>query len=72
LILGLFWGSWHFTREWVPDGKPFFYIHGAAISRLEPAMLDGEDLEKAGIRLIACDRPGMGISDFQPERGFSH
>jgi hypothetical protein len=35
---------------------PIFYFHGAAGSRLEPAMLDGKDLEKAGIRLIACDR----------------
>jgi pimeloyl-ACP methyl ester carboxylesterase len=55
-----------------PSGKPVFYFHGAAGSRLEPAMLDDEDLEKAGVRLIACDRPGMGGSDFQPGRGFSH
>ena len=55
-----------------PDGKPVFYFHGPAGSRLEPAMLDGKDFEKAGIRLIACDRPGMGGSDFQPGRGFSH
>ena len=55
-----------------PGGKPVFYFHGSAGSRLEPAMLDGEDLEKAGIRLIATDRPGMGGSDFQPGRGFSH
>jgi pimeloyl-ACP methyl ester carboxylesterase len=56
----------------VPGGKPLFYFHGAAGSRLEPAMLDAGDLEKAGIRLIACDRPGMGGSDFQPGRGYSH
>ena len=55
-----------------PGGKPLFYFHGSAGSRLEPAMLDGEDLEKAGVRLIACDRPGMGGSDFQPGRGYSH
>jgi pimeloyl-ACP methyl ester carboxylesterase len=55
-----------------PDGKPVFYFHGQAGSRLEPAMLDGKDIEKAGIRMIACDRPGMGGSDFQPGRGFSH
>jgi pimeloyl-ACP methyl ester carboxylesterase len=53
-------------------GKPAFYFHGSAGSRLEPAMLDVEDLTKAGIRLIACDRPGMGGSDFQPGRCFSH
>jgi pimeloyl-ACP methyl ester carboxylesterase len=55
-----------------PEGKPAFYFHGSAGSRLEPAMLDGEALKKAGIRLIAPDRPGMGGSDFQPGRGYSH
>jgi len=54
------------------DGKPLFYFHGQSGSRLEPAMLDANDFEKAGIRLIACDRPGMGGSDFQSGRGFSH
>ncbi len=54
------------------DGKPVFYFHGQSGSRLEPAMLDASDFEKAGLRLIACDRPGMGGSDFQPGRGFSH
>lgn len=55
----------------LPGGKPVFYFHGQSGSRLEPAMLDANDFEKAGIRLIACDRPGMGGSDFQPGRGFS-
>jgi pimeloyl-ACP methyl ester carboxylesterase len=53
-------------------GKPVFYFHGQSGSRLEPAMLEPDDFKKAGIRLIACDRPGMGGSDFQPGRGFSH
>ena len=55
-----------------PSGKPVFYFHGQSGSRLEPVMLDTNDFERAGIRLIACDRPGMGGSDFQPGRGFSH
>ena len=55
----------------VPGGKPVLYFHGLSGSRLEPGVLDSDDLEKAGIRLIACDRPGMGGSDFQPGRGFS-
>jgi pimeloyl-ACP methyl ester carboxylesterase len=55
-----------------PDGKPVFYFHGLAGSRLEPAVLDSNDFVEAGIRLIACDRPGMGGSDFQPGRGFRH
>jgi pimeloyl-ACP methyl ester carboxylesterase len=56
----------------VPDGKTVFYFHGLAGSRLEPSVLDGNDLVKAGIHLVACDRPGMGGSDFQTGRGFSH
>ena len=56
----------------VPNGKPVLYFHGLAGSRLEAAVLDGTDLVKAGIRMIACDRPGMGGSDFQPGRCFSH
>lgn len=55
-----------------PRGKPVFYFHGTPGSRLEPALLDNDEFVKAGIRLIACDRPGMGGSDFQPGRGFSH
>jgi pimeloyl-ACP methyl ester carboxylesterase len=55
-----------------PDGKPVFYFHGLPGSRLDPVLLDGNALAKAGIRMIACDRPGMGGSDFQPGRGFSH
>jgi pimeloyl-ACP methyl ester carboxylesterase len=54
------------------DGMPVFYFHGLSGSRLEAAMLDNDAFEKAGICLIACDRPGMGRSDFQPGRGFSH
>ena len=55
-----------------PNGQPVFYFHGLSGSRLEPGVLDVADLEKANIRLIAPDRPGMGGSDFQPGRGFSH
>ena len=35
-------------------------------------ILDANNFEKDDIHLIACDRPGMGGSDFQPGRGFSH
>ncbi|RPI88099.1 MAG: alpha/beta hydrolase [Chloroflexi bacterium] len=55
----------------VPDGKPVFYFHGLSGSRLEPGVLDDHEIIKAGIRMIAPDRPGMGGSDFQPGRGFS-
>jgi pimeloyl-ACP methyl ester carboxylesterase len=56
----------------VPAGKPVLYFHGHGGSRLEPAVLGDDEFIKAGIRLIAPDRPGMGGSDFQPGRGFSH
>ncbi len=52
-------------------GKPVFYFHGLPGSRLDLVMLDNNDLVNAGLRMIACDRPGMGGSDFQPGRGFS-
>jgi pimeloyl-ACP methyl ester carboxylesterase len=55
-----------------PSGKPVFYFHGQADSRLEPVMMEADIFKKADIHLIACDRPGMGGSDFQPGRGFSH
>jgi pimeloyl-ACP methyl ester carboxylesterase len=54
------------------DGKPVFYFHGLAGSRMEAGVLYGGEFEKAGIRLVSADRPGMGGSDFQPGRGFSH
>lgn len=50
-----------------PRGKPVLYFHGFPGSRLEPA-LSGDDLARAGARLIAIDRPGFGGSTFQPRR----
>lgn len=53
------------------DGRSVLYFHGSPSSRLEP-LLYGEALfSGAGLRLIAPDRPGMGRSDPQSERGFS-
>ncbi len=52
-----------------PDGKPLFYFHGSPSSRLEANLYVSEDLlQSLGVRLIAVDRPGMGLSDFQPNR----
>ncbi len=51
------------------SGKAIFYFTGGNSSRLE-----GKWFEKAAreqnIRLIVPDRPGFGLSDFQPERSF--
>lgn len=51
------------------DGKPIFYFHGSPSSRIESAMYLNEDfLQSLNVRLIAVDRPGLGLSDFQPDR----
>ncbi len=48
-------------------GHPVFYAHGGPGSRLEGAFFNDE-ANLHGIRLIATDRPGMGRSDFMPNR----
>ncbi len=50
-----------------PQGKPVFYFHGFPGSRLEARLLE-ESAVKSGIRLIAPDRPGCGLSTYQPRR----
>ena len=50
-----------------PGGEPAFYFHGHPGSRLEP-LFAGDAPEQAGLRLIALDRPGYGLSDFQEKR----
>lgn len=55
----------------IPNGYPVLYFHGAPSSRLEPLILGDEAITQYGLRLIAPDRPGVGQSDFQANRGFS-
>jgi pimeloyl-ACP methyl ester carboxylesterase len=43
-------------------GVPVFHFHGSGSSRLE-AVLVADAAKKAGVRLIALDRPGVGQSD---------
>ncbi len=50
-----------------PKGKPIFYFAGGLGSRLQAQPTDAQPL-KAGVRLIAVDRPGLGLSDFKPGR----
>jgi pimeloyl-ACP methyl ester carboxylesterase len=54
-----------------PNGHPILYFHGAPSSRLEPLILGDRAIEQFELRVIAPDRPGVGRSDFQPNRGFS-
>ena len=49
------------------NGTPIFYFHGYVGSRLE-AKLFAEKAVKHGVRFISVDRPGLGLSDFQPDR----
>jgi pimeloyl-ACP methyl ester carboxylesterase len=49
------------------DGKPVFYFHGFPGSRVE-AGIAGPTAAQVGVRLIAVDRPGFGLSDFKAGR----
>ncbi len=51
------------------DGAPLFYFHGTPSSRLEWRLFGGEPLAtRLRLRVIAMDRPGMGLSTFQRGR----
>lgn len=50
-----------------PRGAPLFYFHGWPASRLQGEILDPAG-KKHGLRVITPDRPGIGLSDYQPER----
>jgi pimeloyl-ACP methyl ester carboxylesterase len=60
-----------FAEFGTPDGYPVLYFHGSPMSRLEPLLIGDDVFCHLGLRVIAPDRPGMGGSDFQPNRGFS-
>jgi pimeloyl-ACP methyl ester carboxylesterase len=51
------------------EGRPVFYFHGSPSSRLEIMLFTNEKLlQSLKIHLIAVDRPGMGLSDYQADR----
>jgi pimeloyl-ACP methyl ester carboxylesterase len=50
-----------------PSGFPVVSCHGGLSSRLDAAPAHRAALDK-GVRLIAPDRPGMGLSTYQPGR----
>lgn len=58
------------------DGQPVLYFHGTPSSRLEPSLLTAYDIDpnsllnKYNLQLIAIDRPGMGLSTFNPAGDF--
>ncbi|KAF4502778.1 hydrolase or acyltransferase (alpha beta hydrolase superfamily) [Fusarium agapanthi] len=47
------------------DGKPMFYFHGYPSCRLEAKPVH-DIAQRCGVRLIALDRPGFGLSTFKP------
>jgi hypothetical protein len=50
-----------------PSGPLVFYFHGTPGSRIEGGLIADEAMA-AGIRLVALERPGIGLSDYQPGR----
>lgn len=50
-----------------PAGAPLFFFHGTPGSRLA-GRAGAEAAAQGGVRLVAPDRPGFGLSDFQPGR----
>lgn len=53
-----------------PAGVPLFYFHGWPSARVQGELMD-EVGKKYGLRVISPDRPGIGLSDFQPNRQLS-
>jgi pimeloyl-ACP methyl ester carboxylesterase len=50
-----------------PQGAPVLFFHGTPGSRWAAGWAD-QAARRRGLRLIAPDRPGFGLSDLQPER----
>jgi pimeloyl-ACP methyl ester carboxylesterase len=53
-----------------PAGAPVFYSHGWPSSRYQAKLLHDLAAER-GLRIIAADRPGVGLSDPLAGRGFA-
>ncbi len=50
-----------------PNGKPFFFFHGTPGSRF--VLVESDPIVRIpGLKVILPERPGYGISDFQPNR----
>ena len=60
-------GELGFAEYGDPKGKPFIYYHGWPSSRLQGELMHSIGLER-GLRFIAPDRPGIGLSTEQPGR----
>ncbi len=56
-----------YSEYGAPSGYPVIFAHGMPGSRLEGRFFD-EQARVAGFRILALDRPGIGASEYQPER----
>ena len=50
-----------------PNGQLVFYFHGTPGSRIEAGLI-ADEAAAAGVRLVALERPGIGLSDYQTGR----
>lgn len=50
-----------------PEGAPLFYFHGWPVTRLSGKALE-KVAQELGIRVIAPDRPGIGLSEYKSGR----
>ncbi len=50
-----------------PHGTPLFYFHGWPAAGVQGALLEASARE-LGVRVLSPDRPGIGASDFHPQR----
>lgn len=50
-----------------PAGPLVLYFHGVPGARVEVGLI-AEEAAAAGVRLVAVERPGLGLSEYQPGR----
>ena len=53
-----------YVEAGAPDGVPVLYFHGTPSCRLEAALTLPGVAERLGLRVLAPDRPGCGMSSF--------
>jgi pimeloyl-ACP methyl ester carboxylesterase len=53
-----------------PQGQPVIYCHGFPASRIEVVLVD-QAARRQGVRIIAPDRPGYGMSDYKADRSIT-
>lgn len=51
-----------------PQGKPIMILHGLPGSRLDGFYIQAQVYSDLNLRAIFPDRPGIGLSDFKPDR----